>query len=153
MKTTFPFEVNRTNIEINERNGYYYQFMFQSGRLQGMAEVLFSPVKSYDCLPPVSQLYRELGLQPDQRVAHLNRFYPNGQGIPDDSTLMRQGIGTAALELITADARESDVKGMHVFSGRLGMIRFMERNFEVFDPKPQPDGTYQRKYVLACKLI
>ncbi len=153
MKTLFPFEVNRTIIEISGRPGYNYNFFFQEGRLQGMAEILFSLVKSYDCLPPVSQLYRELGLQPDQSVAHLNRFYPNGQGLPDDSELMRRGVGTAALELITADAKEFGAKGMHVFSGRSGMKHFIRKNFEVFYPNQKSGETYQRKYILACRLI
>ena len=156
MANSVPFEVERSHLEIGNRRGYSYRFIFEGDGPEGNATVLFDPVKYYDDSNTImSERFRELGLQPDQTVAHLNEFYPNGMGIPDTSPLMGHGVGTAALELIVSDAKERGARVMHVFStGRPGMVTFMEkRGFEVYSPKPRKDGTYPKKYRLASKLL
>lgn len=158
MASNVPFRIDRAHCEIDGgghiSRGYSYKFIFDGDRPVGKVEVLFHPIRLYDQWDTtISDRYRELGLKPDQIVAHLNRFYPNGEGLPNDSELMGQGVGTEALEIIVADAREQGASGMHVSSTRPDMIRFMEKHFKIFFPKPREDGTYPYKFRIASKLI
>ena len=151
MANSVQFEVERSDLEIRDRTGYSYRFIFKEDRPEGLATVLFYPIG--DCNIALLTRLQELGLQPSQIVAHLNEFYPNGMGIPDNSPLMGQGVGTAALELIVADAKERDAQAMRVFStGRPGMVTFMDKHgFETYmTAKPKKDRTSAR---LAFKLL
>lgn len=155
MANSVPFEIERSECEIGNTRGYNYRLIFDGDRTEGVAELLFNSVEFYECSAPAADRFRALGLQPGQMVAHLNRFYPNGEGIPDDSPLMGQGVGTAALERIVADAKERGATVLYVFStGRSGMAEFLERKgFEIFYPKPRDDGTRPHKFRLATKLL
>lgn len=154
MTTNAPFTVERSDCRIGDRIGYRYRFIFQGDRPEGEATILFDPVGYYNACPPMAERFRELGLGPDQIVAQVNEFYPNGKGIPDDSPLMGQGVGKAALEILVEDARERGGRVMHVFStGRPGMVQFMARHgFETYAPQAR-EGDACPRYRLASRLL
>ncbi len=89
------------------------------------------------------------GLQPEDTVASIDIFYPNGYGADERPDLTRNGVGTAVLGQITEDSLAFGAKAFYVFTGKDSMKAFLAKHS--FTPvRDAFDQKYRGFYKLLC---
>ncbi|GEM_PF-5410276 len=118
----------------NPVDGYQYKIPASGDRPEGEAQLIYKRVS--DTLPEVQSILSNHGLQPDDKIAHLNEFYPNGRGRDEEvGEHMREGVGTAALDFLIGQCISQGAKAIYVFSVTSSMQSFLsKKEFETFGP-------------------
>ena len=117
-------------------NGFEYKILFYDDRPEGYVLLYFFPVTFYrdggisDMVGisdsewdhrPINELYTVLignGLKPDDTVANLNQFKPNGRQLTEDQMkrLTGEGVGSYMLERVIEDSLAHDARAMETLA-------------------------------------
>ena len=118
-----PFRVVRKPVspkicsEIDVSAGYNYRILHPDGRV-GDAQLVFASVDQFNRMG-LSTSFGDAELRPDETLAHINEFYPNGRCLDEFSgEYMRTGVGSAVLQIMKKDALEQGSSVMFAISGR-----------------------------------
>jgi len=119
-------DIKRDRLEWEKPiDGYDYTIDSGKDRPGGRAQLIYkTPVQT---LPEVRYFLFDRGLRPEDKIAHLNEFYPNGPR-PEAFEHMRQGVGGEVLEHLEAEALSEGAKAMYVYSQNLEMRGFLRKN-------------------------
>jgi len=116
-------------------DGYHYKIPALKDKPEGEVQLIFKRVS--DMLPEVQEVLSAHGLKPEDRIAHLNEFYPNGKGL-DEKTgeHMKRGVGTEVLNFLTEQCIAQGARAIYVFSVKPSMRSFLlKKGFETFGSK------------------
>ncbi len=105
--------------------GYQYEIRFPDDRW-GDAQLILRPIRDYKVHTTVYEALERAGLKPDETLAHLNEFYPNGRALNEETgEHMRESVGSEMLNVTTVDALEMGAKAMFVFTAKKSMRSFL----------------------------
>ncbi len=131
-------------------NGYRYETVFQDGP-RGVVNVFFGPVRSYQDRAIYTEFQRA-GLKPEDMLADIAEFYPNGRDADENTgENMRQGTGTAVLDMISWDATKHGARAVFVYTGRNSMRSFLRK--KGFTPYEPQDTDQETSYSSWYKLL
>ena len=109
--------------------GYRYKIVSPEGTSPtgDAAELIY--ITANDALAEVRSFLLAHGLAAEDRIVHLNQFYPNGRGLDEaTSENMRQGVGGAVLKYLEAKAVEQGARAMYVYTVKISMQNFLSKN-------------------------
>ncbi len=117
------------NIESSEfEGGIFYRVMHDDER-SGEVRVVYSAVLDYE--GTIKDKAVELGLSPEELIAQITDFYPNGKtgDWSDDAIVpfMRQGVGSELLERVVEDSVTKGARLMYVETGKDSMRAFLQK--------------------------
>jgi len=128
------------------RNCIQYDIFFKGNRPDGWVCVMFSEFKHYitrgrfglsgnPSLEKMSQfpgfeVFHQAGVNPEDVVADLNQFRPNGVGLTKEEVRKygRKGIGSFVFEKVLNDATKKGAKIMTTIATSPQMQRFAQKN-------------------------
>ncbi len=131
------YTLERSKLDIED--GIHYKVV-SPFRPEGDATLIFRPFN--DEIELIFEEYHDTlsreGLNPEDVVADITYFYPNGE---NNKPCMRQGVGSQVLAAITEDALARNAKALIVMTNSDSMAGFLEKhNFT-----PVSDGYHYYK--------
>jgi hypothetical protein len=116
-------EFDIARCDLTKGIGTNYRFIFPN-QSNGEAQVILRVFDQYR-KAPYYQILLDKGVDPEDALAHLSHFYPNG--IFHNEARMRKGVGSKVLETIINDVKDCDVKIMLVRVRAHSMKEFLQR--------------------------
>ena len=111
----------------NPVDGYEYKILHTDGEREGDAQLIY---KQVDDLPPDLQsvlLNQRLAL--NDKVAQLNKFYPNGSGLNEEKREnMGRGVGTRVLQHLEIQAINKGAKAIFVYTLKKSAQNFFQKS-------------------------
>ncbi len=112
---------------------YHFTFPENPERRPGDAQLFFYVFKDFMPRNRQDLLVQQLegaGVQPDDLLAHINEFYPNGRGLKEEDTAsMAKGVGSQAYEILMQEVTRRGAKAIYAVTatGRKRMEEFLKR--------------------------
>lgn len=123
-------------MEISEKKLYWqnpvdwYQYKINlPDNRQGDAMLIYQNAK-FRVWTEIIKVFTQLGLEPNDKVVHLNEFYPNWRWLNESIwKYMRTGLWTKILKYLIKISKHRKAKAMFVFTWNSSMRNFLLKHW------------------------
>ena len=136
----------------SDRTGFDY--VVEGREKTGNGQLLFNTVRSRYIDGSQNDVYLKLleeGLKDDDIISWINEFYPNGNGLDEETgEHMRGGVGSALYDDMVKDSIEYGAKAIIAISMKKSMQNFL-LNKQGFTQADRSRGKSHRYYKIISK--
>jgi len=137
------FRSTKEKMEWNdpafEGDQYKFEFPLDSERREGDAQMVYRKLDWFGRIKDdkLHTILTERGVKPDEIIAQINEFYPNGRGLEEDiEKYMKGGYGSEVLNFLIDESKAKGAKVIFVFSIKSKMHNFLNKHgFEPLEQK------------------